>query len=72
MNIFSFSAHFTSEEACRKHFKSQRDHVGVICTECGSSEHYWIKSRGATSVKRVIIVLRCEVGLLCKVPIYPF
>ncbi len=51
MNIFSFSAHFTSEEACRNHFKSQRDHVGVICTECGSSEHYWIKSRWSYECK---------------------
>ena len=25
MNIFSFSAHFTSEEDCRNHFKSERD-----------------------------------------------
>jgi transposase-like protein len=44
MNIFSFSAHFSSEEDCRSHFKSERDKVGVICSRCGSSVHYWIKS----------------------------
>ena len=30
MNIFSFSAHFTSEEDCRNHFKCERDKIGVI------------------------------------------
>ena len=44
MNIFSFSAHFTSESDCRNHFKSERDKVGVICTTCGNTTHYWIKS----------------------------
>ena len=29
MNIFSFTAHFGSEEDCRLHFKEQRDHAGV-------------------------------------------
>ena len=36
MNIFSFSAHFSSEADCRNHFKSERDKVGVICSRCGS------------------------------------
>ena len=44
MNIFSFSAHFTSEADCRNHFKSERDKIGVICSRCGSATHYWIKS----------------------------
>lgn len=43
MNIFSFTAHFGSEEDCRNHFKEQRDKVGVTC-KCGHKEHYWIKS----------------------------
>ena len=44
MNIFSFTAHFDSEEACRLHFKSERDKVGVKCRRCGHTDHYWIKS----------------------------
>jgi transposase-like protein len=44
MNIFSFSAHFSSEKDCRNHFKCERDKVGVTCSVCGSSAHYWIKS----------------------------
>ena len=43
MNLFSFSAHFGSEEDCRLHFKSERDKIGVLCS-CGSKEHYWLKS----------------------------
>ena len=62
MNIFSFTAHFDSEEACRLLFKSERDKIGVECQRCGQNEHYWIKAvwsyeckscRGRTS-------LRCE------------
>ncbi|MCF6212988.1 MAG: IS1595 family transposase, partial [Flavobacteriaceae bacterium] len=31
MNIFSFTAHFDSEESCRNHFKEERDKIGVVC-----------------------------------------
>lgn len=43
MDIFSFTAHFGTEEDCRIHFKEQRDKIGVIC-KCGHKEHFWIKS----------------------------
>lgn len=43
MNLFSFTANFESEEACRLHFKEQRDEIGVTC-KCGSKVHFWIKS----------------------------
>lgn len=52
MNIFTFTAHFDSEEACRNHFKAERDKVGVICKECGHAEHYWIKSRWSYECKK--------------------
>ena len=38
MNIFSFAVHFGSEEACRYHFKEQRDKEGVTCKKCGKTE----------------------------------
>lgn len=44
MNIFSFTAHFDSEEACRTHFKQERDKIGVKCQRCGYTDHYWIKA----------------------------
>ena len=43
MDIFSFTAHFGTEEDCRIHFKQQRDKIGVAC-KCGHKEHFWIKS----------------------------
>ena len=44
MNIFSFTAHFDSEEACRTHFKEERDKIGIKCRRCGCDQHFWIKS----------------------------
>ena len=51
MNIFSFAAHFQSEEACRNHFKEERDKLGVVCSKCNGTEHYWIKSRWSYECK---------------------
>lgn len=51
MNIFTFTAHFSSEESCREHFKGERDKIGVICQKCGHKEHYWIKSRWSYECK---------------------
>ena len=51
MNIFSFSAHFGTEESCRNHFKAERDKVGIVCSRCGQTEHYWIKSRWSYECK---------------------
>jgi transposase-like protein len=51
MNIFSFTAHFSNEEACREHFKEERDKIGVTCSKCGHTEHYWIKSRWSYECK---------------------
>jgi len=42
MNIFSFTAHFDSEESCRNHFKIERDKIGVTCKRCSHDSHYWI------------------------------
>lgn len=51
MNIFSFTTHFSSEEACREHFKSEREKIGVSCHKCGHTKHYWIKSRWSYECK---------------------
>jgi len=51
MNIFSFTAHFDSEESCRLHFKSERDKIGIKCHNCGDDQHYWIKSRWSYECK---------------------
>jgi hypothetical protein len=51
MNLFTFTAHFGDEEACRLHFKGERDKIGVICHRCGHDQHYWIKSRWSYECK---------------------
>lgn len=51
MNIFTFTAHFDSEKACRSHFKEERDKIGVVCKRCGHTEHFWIKSRWSYECK---------------------
>lgn len=52
MNLFSFTANFSSEESCRLHFKAERDKQGVKCTRCGHKQHYWIKSRWSYECKK--------------------
>lgn len=51
MNLFTFTANFTSEESCRLHFKAERDKQGIRCAECGHTKHYWIKSRWSYECK---------------------
>lgn len=51
MNLFTFTAHFGDEDACRAHFKEERDKIGVVCQRCGCTEHYWIKSRWSYECK---------------------
>ncbi len=52
MNIFSFTAHFDSEESCRNHFKAERDKEGIVCKRCGHTKHYWIKSQWSYECKQ--------------------
>lgn len=52
MNLFSFTAHFDSEESCRNHFKAERDKVGILCKRCGHTKHYWIKSQWSYECKQ--------------------
>ena len=51
MNLFSFSAHFGTEDDCREHFKLERDKIGLTC-KCGSTEHFWIKRRLSDECKK--------------------
>ena len=38
MNIFSFTTYFESEEACRFHFNSELDRIGVNASVVGTEE----------------------------------
>jgi len=45
MNLFTFTAYFSDEQACRAHFKDQRDQQGVVCKKCSNTTHYWKKDK---------------------------
>lgn len=47
MKLFDFIKHFPNEESCKLKFKEMRDKQGVICPKCGSTHHYWKKSKEA-------------------------
>lgn len=51
MNLFNFTAHFTSEYDCRIHFKEERDKQGVSCKKCGHQDHYWLQNRWSYECK---------------------
>lgn len=44
MNLLKFHETFKTEADCKLHFKSFRDQLGVVCSKCQSSKHYWISS----------------------------
>jgi len=52
MNLFTFTAHFDSEQACRDHFKSERDKQGVTCKKCSHRSHYWKKDKQVYECKK--------------------
>jgi len=45
MSLISFIEKFPDEESCKQKFKEYREHVGVICPNCGGKEHYWKKDK---------------------------
>lgn len=51
MNLFSFTAHFGTEEDCRNHFKQQQDSLGVVCSKCNHKEHSWKQDKWSYECK---------------------
>lgn len=45
MSLINFIEQFPDEESCKKKFKEYRDHVGVVCPNCGGTDHYWKKDK---------------------------
>lgn len=45
MNILRFMKDFPTENACRQHFKEQREKNGVRCKKCGCKRQYWLKAK---------------------------
>lgn len=45
MTLINFIESFPDEESCKWKFKEYRDHVGVVCSKCGGTDHYWKKDK---------------------------
>jgi hypothetical protein len=45
MNLIEFITQYPDEESCKQKFKEYREQVGVICSKCGGTSHYWKKDK---------------------------
>jgi ribosomal protein L37AE/L43A len=44
MNLIKTIQEFSTEEQCQEVLRAQREKEGIICKQCGSTHHYWLKS----------------------------
>ena len=67
MNLFTFTAHFGDEDACRNHFKSERDKQGGGCKKCGHRAMFLMSTtKKGFSAKEV----QRQLGLKCYEPVW--
>ena len=59
MNIFSFTAHFGSEEDCRLHFQGQRDKEGLSASDAGHFRFCGYRVNGVMNAKVAVSAPRC-------------
>lgn len=52
MNLIDFITHFPDEESCKLKFKEYRDQVGVTCSRCGGTDHYWKRDKEQYECKK--------------------
>ena len=52
MNLLNFIQQYPDEQACIERFKAQRDEDGIVCSKCGSREHFWLKNKLSYECKR--------------------
>jgi len=45
MKLLEFIKDYPDETSCREHFRLQREREGIKCKKCGSTDHYWLKSK---------------------------
>lgn len=43
MKISVFYSQFKNEKACKKHLKSSREEIGIICKKCQYNQHKWLE-----------------------------
>ena len=52
MNLLNFTSTFPDEASCKSKWKEYRDKQGVVCTNCGSTEHYWKNDKECYECKK--------------------
>jgi len=52
MNLLNFITQFPDEESFKLKFKEIRDIVGVFCSKCKGTEHYWKKDKWQYECKK--------------------
>ena len=52
MNLLNFVSQYPDEASCKAKFKEYRARQGVVCPQCGSTEHYWKKDKECYECKR--------------------
>lgn len=45
MNLIKFLGKFPDEQSCINHFRTAKERQGIICEQCGSIVHYWLKNK---------------------------
>ena len=45
MSLIDFIERFPDEDSCKQTFKELRDKQGVVCHNCGHTEHYWLQNK---------------------------
>lgn len=52
MNLFDFSERFPTEQDCITYLKTVREKLGVICSKCKNTDHYWKKDKQSFQCKK--------------------
>ncbi len=61
MKLDEFFSTFRTEEACKQHFKAQREFAGLVCRKCSGTKHYWIAGSNRWQCKNC----KCSQTLKC-------
>lgn len=52
MNLLNFIELFPDEDSCKLKYKEVRDSVGVTCSDCKCTDHYWKKDKWQYECKK--------------------
>jgi len=52
MTLIDFIEEYPDEASCKAKFRQYREHVGVVCPKCSSTDHYWKRDKECYECKR--------------------